>query len=190
MLKAAMMATSLSVTSGVAISDDFAAPMQEYFETQVAHWYADPMIVAAIRAQNARNAGLRRAQVLQLDTQWRAEIGQSETPTITPVITGSSADFLRDQVANSGGIISEIFIMDAHGLNVAATGPTSDYWQGDEAKFIETFGRGAGAIHVADVEFDESASVYQGQISAPIVDPVTHAVIGAITIGLNAGMLF
>lgn len=80
--------------------------------------------------------------------------------------------------------------MDAHGLNVAASGTTSDYWQGDEAKFTETYSRGAGAIHVGDVEFDESASGYLGQVSAPIVDPATNTVIGAITVGLNAEMLF
>ena len=79
--------------------------------------------------------------------------------------------------------------MDQRGLNVAASHATSDYWQGDEAKFTQSFGLGAGAIHCGDIEFDESSQTYQGQVSVSIVDPETQAVIGAITFGLNADAL-
>jgi hypothetical protein len=79
--------------------------------------------------------------------------------------------------------------MDARGLNVAASTPTSDYWQGDEAKFTDTYSQGPGAIHVGDVEFDESTQSYQGQVSIVVVDPDTGNPIGAITVGLNAEAL-
>ncbi len=190
MKKTVLILATSSALSTAAYADSFAAPMKRYFENEVTLWIADPAIVAAIKRQNARNAGLTEAEILALDTRWRAEVGQSNTPTITPVITGGAADFLRGQISASGGIISEVFIMDEHGLNVAASGATSDFWQGDEAKFTETYSRGAGAIHVGDVEFDESANGYLGQVSAPIVDPATNTVVGAITVGLNAEMLF
>ena len=80
--------------------------------------------------------------------------------------------------------------MDARGLNVAASGVTSDYWQGDEAKFRETFGKGPRAMHISEVEFDESSQTFQSQLSVPIVDPVTQEPLGAITVGLNAEQLF
>ena len=35
-----------------------------------------------------------------------------------------------------------------------------------------------------------SSQTYQGQISIPIVDPVSNAVLGAMTIGINAELLF
>ena len=79
--------------------------------------------------------------------------------------------------------------MDALGLNVAASDTTSDYWQGDEAKFTETYGVGPDATHLGDIELDESSQSYQGQISMTIVDPATGSAIGAITVGVNADAL-
>ena len=79
--------------------------------------------------------------------------------------------------------------MDAHGLNVAATAPTSDMWQGDEAKFTETYPKGPDATHFSEVEFDESSQIFQGQISIPMVDPDTGEVVGAMTVGVNAEAL-
>lgn len=98
--------------------------------------------------------------------------------------------FLSDQVAASGGRINEIFVMDALGLNVAASDVTSDYWQGDEDKYTKTFGVGSGAMFVDAIEFDESAQSYQGQISISLTDPASGQVVGAMTIGLNAEAFF
>ncbi len=93
-------------------------------------------------------------------------------------------------MAAAGGAITEIFTMDLNGLNVAASDTTSDYWQGDEDKFSQTYLIGAGAVHISDVEFDESSQSYQAQVSITLVDPGTNAAIGAMTVGLNADELF
>ena len=77
----------------------------------------------------------------------------------------------------TGGAITEVFVMDAQGLNVAASGPTSDYWQGDEAKFQETYLKGAEAIHVSEVEFDESSQTYSVQVSVTSVTVPSRVVI-------------
>ena len=79
--------------------------------------------------------------------------------------------------------------MDNRGLNVAQSVETSDYWQGDEAKWQETFGNGSGDIHISEVEFDESTGSYQSQVSMPISDPDTGELIGAITFGINVQSL-
>jgi hypothetical protein len=100
-----------------------------------------------------------------------------------------AADFLRGQVDASGGRITEVFIMDRHGLNVAASAMTSDMWQGDEAKFTETYSMGAGAVHFSEVELDESTQRYQAQISVTIVDPSSGEPIGAMTVGVDAEAL-
>ena len=78
--------------------------------------------------------------------------------------------------------------MDQVGLNVAVSEPTSDYWQGDEAKWSQTYLAGAGAMHVSDVELDESTQTYQAQVSLTVVD-ASGAPIGAITFGVNVEYL-
>lgn len=168
---------------------DFVPAMQAYLDGSIRTWAADPVLVAAIQAANAERAAYDQAMIDQLDGAWRAEVGQANTPTITPVLQNAAADFLRAQVEASGGRITEVFVMDAHGLNVAASDVTSDMWQGDEDKFTQTYPMGPGGVHFGEVELDESTQTYSGQISISIVDPATQAVVGAMTVGVNAESL-
>lgn len=179
-------ATVMGLMATAVTADEFSPAMRSYFETNIAGWLSDPMVVEAIKMQNAKTAQYSQGEIDLLDLDWRAQVGQSDSDLIEPVLSGAAAEFLREQVAASGGVITEVFTMDARGLNVAASGLTSDYWQGDEAKFTETFGKGAGSMHVGDVEFDESSQSYSGQVSVVVVDPGTGAPIGAVTVGLNA----
>ena len=170
-------------------ADEFSPLMRSYYQDVIAQWAQSDILVQAITEQNARTAAYDQARIDELDQAWRAEVGASQTPTITPVLTNTASEFLREQVAASGGTITEVFIMDARGLNVAASDVTSDFWQGDEAKFTETHGMGAGALHISEVELDDSTQRYQGQVSLTIVDPATGEPIGAMTVGLDAESL-
>ena len=64
---------------------------------------------------------------------------------------------------------------------------TSDYWQGDEAKFKRSFNSGQGQIFVDEVEFDESSQVYVVQVSVPVMDG--DRAIGAITFGIDVDQI-
>jgi len=64
----------------------------------------------------------------------------------------------------------EIFVMDNQGANVCMSDKTSDYWQGDEDKFTESYKGGSGAVHLSDVKFDESFPSYTVQVSVPVKD--------------------
>lgn len=184
---------SLAVCFGLAASAsqaaDYAPAMQSYLESDIMAWATDPVILQAIRAQNAVTAAYDQAQIDALDTAWRAEVGTSAMPTIAPVLTSAAADYLRSKVKESSGAITEIFLMDARGLNVAVSDTTSDFWQGDEDKFTMTYPLGAGAVHLGEVEMDESSQRYQGQVSITIADPATGEVLGAMTVGLDAESL-
>lgn len=170
-------------------ANDFAPQMQAELDSRAAKWIEAPVIVAAIKAQNVRTASYDQAKIDALDKAWRAEVGKPETPMITPVVESDAAKFLRKQIAQSDGRIVEVFVMDARGLNVAASAPTSDYWQGDEAKFQNSFGKGANGVDIGEVDFDESAQAYIAQISKVVTDPENGTPIGAITLGLNVDAL-
>ena len=180
---------ALALSSFPAAADDYSSAVRSYLETDIRSWANDPRIVAAIRAQNAETAGYTRADIDRLDRQWMGEVGASDRPLVDVVLEHPVSEMLRDRIAASDGMITEAFVMDALGLNVASALPTSDYWQGDEAKFSETFPLGADAVHLSEVEFDESTQSYQVQVSFPIVDPGTGEVVGAITVGVDAGRL-
>lgn len=187
LLRLAVLPLALMATATAA--SEYDAAMKDYLDGTIRTWANDPVLVQAIAAANAERAGFDQAKIDELDTAWRAEVGQADTPTITPALTGAAADFLRAQVDGSGGKITEVFITDNLGLNVAVSAPTSDMWQGDEEKFSEVFPAGPDAVFFGEIELDESTQTYQGQISISITDPATSEVIGTMTIGVNAEAL-
>jgi len=190
MLRSIFLSIPLCMTVSLASAVEAPPAMKAFVESDVMAWAHDANVIAAVNAQNVETAGASEAQILEWDSQWRAQVGAADAPLINDVMGRELSKFLGEKVAASGGRITEIFVMDALGLNVAASGVTSDYWQGDEAKFQKTYSVGAGTVFVDAVEFDESSQTYQGQISMTLTDPATGDVIGAMTIGLNAEAFF
>jgi hypothetical protein len=188
MHRAFLLSAALVAAAPMVMAAEPNAAMKAYVDTQIMSWAMDPLIVGAITKQNMETAGFDAARIDDLDQTWRAEVGTGSA-LVDSVLTNAAADFLRGQIDASGGMITEVFIMDAQGLNVAASGATSDYWQGDEAKFQETYPLGVGAMHFGEIEFDESSQSYQAQISITITDPATGAAIGAMTVGIDAETL-
>lgn len=157
--------------------------VMEVYESKIKSWLHDPIVINALKAQNEKHAALAQADIDKLDGQWRAE----DVTLIDPVLNNALSKYLQTVVSGSEGMYSEIFVMDNKGLNVGQSAKTSDYWQGDEPKFQETFGKGVDDVHVGEVEFDESSQSYQTQLSVRISDGGTP--IGAVTIGINAEIL-
>ena len=145
----------------------------------------NPKLIAAINAQNAAHADLNDDAVIALDQQWRAEAGAGGGPLINQLLSAPVPNWLQDQQTATAGFVTEVFIMDNKGLNVAQSVETSDYWQGDEAKWQQAYSVGPNALHISEVEFDDSTGFYQSQASLAITDPSTGQVIGAVTFGIN-----
>lgn len=174
-----------AVGSAAQANEDHHAALQEYLEASIQSWASDAVLIEAIKTQNTETSGYDQAAIDNADLLWRAQIGIEGAEIIEKVMINPAANFLREQVAASGGAITEVFIMDAHGLNVAASDVTSDYWQGDEAKFTQTYPMGANAVHLGDVELDASTQAVQAQVSMSMVDPETAEVIGAMTVAVD-----
>ncbi len=184
-----IIALAATLAAFPAPADDMMSAVRTYLDTEIRTWSGDPQIVAAIVSQNAVTSGYSQADIDRLDLSWRADVGVTDSALISGVMDHPLSEILRERIAASDGMLTELFVMDARGLNVAAAAPTSDYWQGDEEKFTETFPLGPDAVHISEVEFDESSQTYQSQVSITIVDPASGAVVGAMTIGIDAGRL-
>lgn len=180
--------TSALVALPVLAADEFTPALEGYMAEHIVAWASDPALVAAIVAQNAVTGGYDQARIDALDQEWQANVGNTGDALVGGVLTNPAADFLRARVAESGGAITEAFITDAKGLNVAATDATSDYWQGDEDKFAKVYPAPDGH-HISAVELDESTQRYQGQISVTVVDPATGQAVGTLTVGVDAESL-
>ncbi len=163
------------------------AAVAEFIDGNVRPWLGDPAILNAVIAQNAAHAGLGQAEIDALDARWRDELSRADRPMIEAILSNPLSLYLKGRQRAAEGVITEIFVMDNRGLNVGQSDITSDYWQGDEAKWQESFG--GRALHVEDAERDESTLLMQSQASLPVRDPATGAVIGTITVGVNLDAL-
>ena len=139
---------------------------------------ADPAVVAAVRSQNARRVPL--AEIQQVDKAWTAAKGVDAR--MQALMDNACARALKRAQADHPEI-AEAFAMDNQGANVCMTNRTSDYWQGDEAKWVKSFDEGRGGVFVDAPKFDDSAGGYLVQVSVPVM--VGGKAIGAVTVGVS-----
>lgn len=179
-LLAALLMLAFSIQPAHALDQ---ADAQKILDTKIRDWMNAPVVINAIHAQNSKYANITQDKINAMDAQWQ----QGDQAMIDSILNNELSKYLQDIVINGEGLYSEIFVMDKNGLNVGQSAPTSDFWQGDEAKWQETYLKGAGSMNIGEVEFDESSQTYQFQLSLPVLDG--EQVIGAITIGLNADLV-
>lgn len=170
-------------------AEEHVAAIRRDVVPQVQSWLTDPAVISAVNNQNARHANFGQSDIDRLDSQWRAETSSGNRKLVDAVLSNSLSGYLTGIKNRANGLYSEIFVMDSKGLNVGQSDVTSDYWQGDEDKWKKTYLAGPNAVFIDDVEFDESSQTFQSQLSLPVVDPDTGAVIGAVTIGVNVEAL-
>ena len=113
------------------------------------------------------------------------ERGTQDSPLIDQVTSTELSQRLAEQQRDSNGLITEIIVTDRFGLNVGVSEITTDYWQGDEAKFSEAFFNRTNAIYEGQLEYDQSTQGYQVHISSQIRDPASDEIIGVLIIGLD-----
>jgi hypothetical protein len=178
-----------AVALPTAADEAYVAQVNDYVKGKVMSWAVDPAAIDAIKVENAANAKLTQSDIESLDAKWKAEVDATDQPTISATLGNALSKFLADKKAAAGGLITEVFVMDNKGLNVGQSDATSDYWQGDEAKFQKSFGAGANAVFVDEVEKDESTQTLQAQVSLTISDPASGAPIGAMTLGIDVEKL-
>lgn len=178
---------TLAVAGGAASANEAQIKMLTftYVDTRVSGWIKDEALVATVRAANEAHAGLGEADILALDQRWRND----DRSVIDPVMNGEASALLKALCDGSHGVVTELILMDRNGLNVGQCGPSSDYWQGDEAKYQATYLEGPDTIFVGEIEHDASTGRDQLQASITVTDPATGEAIGALTVGLDAGFL-
>jgi hypothetical protein len=168
---------------------EFADELTEVARTTLQDITTNPIVLDAIRKQNERSGSYDAAKIEQLDSQWRAEVGAASRPLIEATLDSDASRILKRLQDETGGLITELFVMDGKGLNVAQSTVTSDYWQGDEDKFTLSYGAGPNGINFGEIEQDESTQTFQSQVSIAIVDPESGTPIGAVTAGVDLSKL-
>ena len=139
-------------------------------------WGEDPILIAAVKEQNAKGATLE--QIQKRDKEWMAATGMDDQ--MKAIMKNAGAQEL-DKLEATKPYFFESILMDNLGANVSMTNKTSDYWQGDEPKFTNAFK--VGGVDIGKSKFDDSAKAYLIQVSVPVLDGGKP--IGALCVGIN-----
>jgi len=138
-----------------------------------------------VKAQNKRHASIEQAEVEALDKKWRAERKAEDKPLISATLSNPLSVYLLRMQARAGGLYSEIFIMDDKGLNVGQSSITSDYWQGDEAKYKKTFLVAPDAVFIDEPEWHKGTKTWRAQVNMTIAANEGGQAIGAAVFEIN-----
>jgi len=150
----------------------------------VRSWLDAPVVEIATAAQNNRYQALSQGQIDALDRQWRSEREQNLQPLIASTLNNPLSTYLTQIQAMSGGLYTEIFVIDAKGLNVGQSAITSDFWQGDEAKFQKTYDVGSDAIFIDEPELHAATQTWRAQLNLTLVGS-NGSSMGAATVEIN-----
>ena len=135
----------------------------------------DADVVKAVNESNTRAESL--AEVQKKDAVWSA---QRTYPLRKMVVGRPCSNKLRKLVADDPAVV-EAFAMDDRGALVCSTVETSDYWQGDELKWVRTFQQGRD-VFVDEPALDASTGVYAVQVSVPMGESAKRVGAGTFTL--------
>ena len=149
-------------------------------------WVSQPIIIETVKIQNAQNLSI--TQIKQLDIEWiKTKKSNGETPLMNQILNHPVGELLRQKNIAARGRYPEAFLCDNQGANVAVSKLTSDYWQGDEEKWIKSFDNGKGKVVFGKPEYDESTKAMIVQVSVPVMDQ--EKTIGVLVVGVKFSTL-
>lgn len=154
--------------------------MQEVVKShsaKILEWANAPWIVKFIMDQNKKP--MSPSEIEAIDKEWVLGRQNSLAKRLQNNALGK---FLRSKVEGNN-LYVEAFACDDRGVIVGLFPRTTDYWQGDEAKFVKSYENGKGRIYLNSVSFDESTETFSLKISVPIRD--WNKVVGVLIVGVK-----
>lgn len=171
--KSIVLTTSALMVSFSAQAGDIKSVLPE-----IKQMASNPAVVSAVKQANSKGTSLD--SIKAMDDKWKAASGN--IPEAQEMMTNEAATALKTAEA-SNTAMKESILTDNQGANVAISALTSDYWQGDEAKFVKAFAGGSGKDYIARPKRDDSTGTIISQVSVPVMDG--GKAIGTLTVGVD-----
>lgn len=123
--------------------------------------------------------------VLNEDARWQALAPEQPSELAAELLARPESEALRRWKATHEALVTEVFVTDELGANLALSRLTSDYWQGDEPKFQKVVDQPEGFLFLEPVYFDASTRRFQVIISTPVYESPTGRFLGSVSLGLD-----
>ncbi len=179
LLLSSILFSFIALTSPVAGADSLSPAMQARIDAnlkQIQAWANDPIMVSAVKAQNA---SLPSDYAAMTQAKWK------ELTVLDPFVRS----FTRNEVARfiksrKSDAVSEAFLSDAAGVKIAFLGKTSNWSHKGMPKHDVPM---TGKTWQGPLELDESSGTQQVQVAMPILDG--DKPIGSFVVGLSLAKL-
>lgn len=135
-------------------------------------WAADPIIVKAVAAQNAK---LPAAYVAMTQEKWESLTDLD--PLVHELMKNAAGQALKTRKTH---MITEAFVSDANGLKVAFLGKTSNWSHKGKPKHDVPM---TGQVWQGKFEVDKSSGMQQIQLAVPIL--ADGKPIGSLVLGIS-----
>lgn len=179
-LKTTLLAVAFSwMASGLVTAAGLDAGLQAKVDAQIKviqGWASNPVIVNAVKAQNA---SLPPAYAAMTQQKW-ASLSILD-PFVRSFTKNAVGQFLKSKKTD---LIGEAFVNDASGRKVGFTSKTSGWSHKGKAKHDVPM---TGKTWQGPIESDASTGLQEIQISVPVLDGATP--IGSLVVGLSVGHL-
>lgn len=150
----------------------------------------NPGVVQAVGSANQQYQRLTEdavvSKVQAIEEKWNNSEGDALAKNI---LASDLARQLRRMRELNPGLL-KITVADASGATVAATEKPVHYFQTDREYWAVLYSQGQGAIHVADLRYDEQNRLPYISIAYPILQESTGRFIGAVTALVDVSPLF
>lgn len=172
-------------TARFAVSDYERHQIGELLSRKIERWKHLPKLESLLIERNLKSRRFTTQEIVERDKKWTQGFMKNDFSYSIELIDQELSAQLREIKKQSQDIITEIIVTDARGLNVAISGMTSDYWQGDEEKFTEAFSKPANTMHFGDINYDESTKRFQLQLSVPLYTEEKFEPLGVMVFGVD-----
>jgi hypothetical protein len=120
-----------------------------------------------------------KAAAERIDAEWAA--AKTAPASVASVLTSPAARYLAD-IAQRDPTYKELLLTDRSGRLVAASNPTTDYYQADEDWWENAYGHGRGQVALSDVSWDASSGRHAIQIAVPVTSPEDESLVGILKV--------
>lgn len=103
----------------------------------------------------------------QIDVAWQEASKNGNAKFMDKYLLKSANQYLHELVSKEQSILSEIIVVNTKGYNIAVDPMTSDFWQGDEDKFLKAINLKEGSFFEDLIVYDASSHTFAVQFSTP-----------------------
>lgn len=159
--------------------------LSELLADKIAGWKTHTGLQKILQQRKHPSFHLSQKDIAKEDEKWRQAFAADQHTYRNRFIDASLSSYLSAEKKITNGLVTEIFVTDTRGLNVAVSDMTSDYWQGDEDKFTQAFAKPNDSLFFDVIRYDESTRHFQSHVSVPLYDLSGREPLGVMVIGVD-----